>query len=686
MTIELSVADVRAALLRSARGDVTGSGEAATLLLGKLFHEVFADLVSDDPQKSGLRVITEAPQASEQRLRALLEHSWQKLLAPRLRRHAASLQASSEPVLVLWRAHQNLARWLVAVVTELAGQSVQPRESWQHLTALLRSEVPLSCELAEPGWSEPVRLVGIADSILRVPGKPYYCALELKLGRCAPVIDLGQAALYHLLLTRSAPEVARSALGLLRFSPELDEQLVDANALGQVEATLLALIADLAGVSPSESAHRSPTPARNVKAPAQRPAKKKARDDSPSNAKTRQALELAKIPERGDEPAGASPASGGATGQASPPSAEQAVDAAAVDDAYAELTRKLIRAYKEQGVGIEVREAPVVGPRFLRFSVRLMSGMKVEALRRRTAEVQHRLELAREPLITHEAGRLFVDVERPDPQTVLFSSIVSQLPAVDALTGSARLPIGVDAAGKLHWADLASPGRSHVLAAGTTGSGKSEWLRMTMAALMASNTPETLRFVTFDPKLAAFNELERSAFLWKKDAWWIPGNDRPASEVFDDLVCEMDRRYQLTRQTGADNLRDHVLATGKPLPRIVCVCDEYFALVSHTKAEGRAIEEAVAKLGAKARAAGIHLVLATQQPSRKIINGNIQSNLPCRVALMLQSHIESTMILNGSGAERLTGSGDLLYRDFGDPIRLQAPYLPPAERAQWLQR
>ncbi len=668
MTIELSVADVRSALLRSARGEVAGSGEAATLLLGKVFHEVFADLVSDDPQKSGLRVITEAPEEPEQRVQALLEHSWRQLISPRLRRHAASLQTSSERVLVLWRANQSLARWLVAVVTELAGQSALPRQSWQHLTELIRSEVPLSCELIERGWSEPVRLVGIADSILRVPGKPHYCAIELKLGRCAPVVDLGQAALYHLLLTRSAPQVSRSALALLRFSPELNEQLVDADALGNVEKTLLLLIADLAGVSAGEAdgAAVRPPPDRSGKASEKRPAGDAAGDEA--NAAGRSNPKAGRASDPQDAPA------------------RRAVESAGADDAYAELTRKLIRAYKEQGVGIEVRERPVAGPRFLRFSVRLASGMKVDALRRRTAEVQHRLELTREPMITQEAGRLFVDVERPDPQTVLFSSITGQLPPLDELTGSARLPIGVDAAGKLHSADLASAGRSHVLVAGTTGSGKSEWLRMTLAALIASNTPDTLRFVTFDPKLAAFNDLERSAFLWKKGAWWIPGNDRPASEVFDELVQEMDRRYQLTRQTGADNLRDHVRATGKPLPRIVCVCDEYFALVSQSKEEGRAIEDAVAKLGAKARAAGIHLVLATQQPSRKIINGNIQSNLPCRVALMLQSHIESTMILNTSGAERLTGSGDLLYKDFGDPIRLQAPYLPPAERAHWLQR
>ncbi|HTV22099.1 MAG TPA: cell division protein FtsK, partial [Polyangiaceae bacterium] len=97
-------------------------------------------------------------------------------------------------------------------------------------------------------------------------------------------------------------------------------------------------------------------------------------------------------------------------------------------------------------------------------------------------------------------------------------------------------------------------------------------------------------------------------------------------------------------------------------------------------------EEAVGLLGAKARAAGIHLVLATQQPSRAVITGAIQANLPCRVALALSSPIESNMILGTNGAERLTGAGDLLYKDLGDPIRLQAPYLPAEERTRWLRR
>ena len=96
----------------------------------------------------------------------------------------------------------------------------------------------------------------------------------------------------------------------------------------------------------------------------------------------------------------------------------------------------------------------------------------------------------------------------------------------------------------------ARPGETIALL-GSTGSGKSEWLRMMLAGLIASNTPDTLRVVTLDPKLAAFADLERSPFLWRKGAWWIPGADRPASELFGDLVEEMERRFQLTRTTGA---------------------------------------------------------------------------------------------------------------------------------------
>jgi hypothetical protein len=621
MAIELSVGDVRTALHRA--GGESGVGDPASLLLGTLFHNTFGDLVSRDPEKSGLRVIAEGRGDDARRRDQLLALTWSRLVAPRLLRHAAALQATSAQVLTAWQATKNLCTWLDRLVMELLEKHPETQGSWENLAPLLEAEVPLSCDLEEPSWTEPVRLIGIADSILRIPHRGGYCAIELKLGRAKPVVDLGQAVLYHLILKRAGKSRGPTAISLLRFSPELDERLVEAPAAAEAERRLLDLIGSLAGVL---------------------------RPDSPS----------APVVEKPAAPAAATP------------SVRADLD---------ETAKRLQRAYREHGVGLEVRGTPQVGPRSIRFEVRMLPGSRSDKVRQRTRDVQLRLELGREPMVVHDAGRLYIDLERRDPQTILFSSIRAQLAELDELRGSAEVPLGVDSAGRLQRTDLASAGRSHILVAGTTGSGKSEWLRTALAGLIATNTPDTLRLVTLDPKLAAFADLERSKFLWKKDAWWIPGMDQAASALFQDLVDEMERRYRMTRETGSDNLREHVERSGKPLARIVCVCDEYYALVSQQKEEKQAIEQAIGLLGAKGRAAGIHLILATQQPSRQTINGAIQANLPCRVALYLQSPIESNMIINQPGAERLTGMGDLLYKDFGNPVRLQGAYLPAAERA-----
>ncbi len=671
MTIELSVSDVRAALLRAAGPEDRGSGEAATLLLGKIFHEVFAELVSAAPGANGLALIAESGPERERRVELLLEHVWQRLTAPRLLRHAAVLQTSSRQVLVLWQALQSLSRWLVDVVVELL-ESPEARARSHQLEQFIHAEVPLECTLQEPGWREPVRLVGIADSILHVPGRHHFCALELKLGQNTPAVDLGQAALYHLIATRTGVGAEASSVALLRFAPHLEESLVQSAGLVEAQTRLLALIGRLARVAPPPSPDKTPPPPQvaSQKVPAPTPTTPATRaEETPSAPAT-------ETPAAEPRPAPSPPS----PALVSPPSADSPA-------AHAELGKKLVRAYREYGVNVELREPVQVGPRFLRFDVRLQSGARLDGLRRVSREVQHRLGIAFEPIVSHDAGRLYVDIARPDPETVLFSSVQSQLPAVDPLRGSARVPIGVDPSGRLHFTDIGSDGRSHVLAAGTSGSGKSEWLRVALAGLIASNTPDTLRIATLDPKIVAFNDLEKSSYLWKKDAWWIPGDgQRPASELFGELVEEMERRYGLIHDAGVDKLSEYVEKTGRPLPRIVCVCDEYFALIAADKNERSEIERAVSLLGAKARAAGVHLILATQQPSRATISGTIQTNLPCRVALTLTSPLESNMILGCAGAERLTLRGDLLYKDFGNPVRLQAPYLPEAERVGLLRR
>lgn len=631
--IELSVRDVRAALAGALRPEDRGAGELVTALLGRIFHQVFADLVGQDPERSGLRALFESGPSDEQRTSALTEHAWTKLLAPRLLRHAAELHTTTEAVSTLWRGTLALCTWLCSVSQTLRQAAERSGDldvsPWERMTSLLRAEVPVECVLQEPGWTEPVRLVGVADSLLRVPGRDAVCAIEIKLGRAAPPVDLGQVALYRLILVRSGAQSEGTAMALLHFSPDLEERLFEAPDLDEAQARLLDLIGALAGV---------------VAAP---------------------------TPIAADPPA---------AGVVSPPTASSEPNTG-----HVELGKRLVRACRAQGANIEVRGQPVVGARFLRFEVRLSPGSRLDALRRRMPEVGLHLQLTQEPIVTASAGSLYIDVARPDPEILSFEQIARSLPRGDRLFGSARLPIGGDSSGKLRTVDLASPGRSHVLVAGTSGSGKSEWLRAALAGLLLTNTPDTLRVVTMDPKLNAFNDMEGSPFLRSPEAFWVPGTDNEAADVFEDLIEEMEQRYQLTRQTGSDNLAEHIRKTGRSLPRIVCFCDEYMALVTTSREAKRRIEDAVSLLGAKARAAGIHLILATQQPSRNVVTGTIQANLTCRVALTLTSHIESNMILGTSGAERLTGAGDLLYKDFGDPERLQAPLLSAEQRRRIFQ-
>jgi hypothetical protein len=612
MPVSLSVKQVRDELSR-AGGAEAGSGEAATRLLGALFHEVFADLVGADPAKSGLRVAFEA--GADEAVARMVEHTYRALVGPRLARHQAHLQQTTEQVLVFWQASQNLARWIADLTVRVVEARRDQALGWEDVAGLIGAEVELSGEIREPGWTDSVSLVGIADAILHVPGRAGFCAVELKLGRARPVVDLGQAALYRLIAARTATAPGAGALALLRFSPEPEEILIEAPHVAEAEARLLDLIAKLAGVAPAPKGPTSATP------------------------------------------------------PVAPPPPSQ----------YADLGQKLVRAFREYGRAVEIRGEPVAGPRFLRFEAKLGRGVTFDQVARLTTEVRLKVGLRNEPIVRKDGGRLCIDVERPDPQIVPFSAVTRELPP--GPRGSARVPIGVDLDGKLHTADLTSPINAHLLVAGTTGSGKTEWLRTAVAGLIHANTPDTLRLVLIDPKLAAFTDLKRSPFLWDKHGFWTIG-DGDVVEILDDLAAEMDRRYQLLAARGVDDLRHYVEATGEVLPRIVCFCDEYFALISQDRHQRRQIEAAVGLLGAKARAAGIHLVIATQQPSRQVIHGPLDANIPCRVGLMTQSAIESRMLLQATGAERLTGFGDLLYRDVGEPVRLQAPYLSPEERAR----
>jgi S-DNA-T family DNA segregation ATPase FtsK/SpoIIIE len=251
-------------------------------------------------------------------------------------------------------------------------------------------------------------------------------------------------------------------------------------------------------------------------------------------------------------------------------------------------------------------------------------------------------------------------------------------PERDPVHGGSQVPLGVDLNMQVRCIDLSSSDSPHVLVVGTAGSGKTEWLRTAIAALLLSNTPDTLRLVLVDPKRVAFRDLAASPFLLNTGALVLPPDDSVV-DVLDSLIQEMEKRYREFETASADDLRSWRVKTGGNMPRFVCVMDEFADMMADPR-DRRSLEDRVVRLGAKARAAGIHLILATQHPDYKTVTTRLQANLSVRVCLRTTTKLQSQVALRRSGGERLLGKGDLFY-SIGDRLwRMQAPYLDESER------
>jgi energy-coupling factor transporter ATP-binding protein EcfA2 len=613
MTVTLSVHDVREHIRRASEPSATSAIQTSSPLLGRIFHEVAADLAGCNSVKNAFSFLETLDFDKEVWRSRLAPRVYDLLLGPRLAKDQARLQEISSGVLHLWEAVQALCEWFVGLAWAARNPDGRKRAlSWEQLRKALQAEVPLEAEFNSPDWSEPVRLTGIADSLLRLPRAGTWCIQEYKLGRASYEADLCQICLYHLILTQKKPRRKNTPrcdlsrmLALITFQPDMKERLFSEDEIFSAQEKLLTLIGSLAGVTSK------------VSTPAPRPKEKPSQ-----TART--------------------------------------------------LGRKMIEVFTEYGRPVELTGDPVTGPAFFRFPVSPGRGIKLDQLQRLAREIQVRLGLSRPPFIGVDSGRAVVDVERKDRQIIQFADVQDQLPAGDPLTGSAFVPLGMDLDAKLRVADLNNPLNAHLLVAGTTGSGKTEWLRVAIQGLIHSNTPQTLRLVLIDPKRTAFNEFADSPYLMTPESLVFP-DGRPVGNVLKELVQEMERRYVSFQKAGVDNVDQFTGSTRQVLPRIVCVCDEYYALIVGDSKKRKEIEMQVSLLGAKARAAGIHLILATQQPSREVIKGTLDSNIPARVGLMMVKREESKMLLGQAGAENLLGKGDLLFRDVGDPIRLQAP-------------
>jgi len=343
------------------------------------------------------------------------------------------------------------------------------------------------------------------------------------------------------------------------------------------------------------------------------------------------------------------------------------------------------------------------GPTVTQFEIEPAAGVKV----RQIAALSDDLALAmRAPSIRIVApipgrGAVGVEVPNPSPETVFLREV---LEAREFQLARAALPValGKDLEGRPVIADLAK--MPHLLIAGATGSGKSVCVNTIITSLVYRHTPRTLRFLMVDPKMVELSVYNTLPHLRHK----VITDNRDAAAVLKWAVLEMQERYRLLEANACRNLQEfnkraqaHEAGegpalrfpkspdvafedrtyTGGPLPYIVVVIDEMADLMMTVQGE---VETPIAMLAQKARAIGIHLILATQRPSVNVITGLIKANFPCRIAFRVASQVDSRTIIDGAGAEALLGNGDMLFIPPGrsEPSRLQGAYLSSEETEQ----
>lgn len=330
------------------------------------------------------------------------------------------------------------------------------------------------------------------------------------------------------------------------------------------------------------------------------------------------------------------------------------------------IATHLVRTLESFGVSVDLQGA-VLAPAFLRVKLKPQLGIKVNSILKLTDDLRVQLGLMAPPMIAPQAGYVSVDLPRLDRQAALFEHYIQ--PQLLPPTEPFQIAIGVNLEGNLVEADLSDPNTCHFLVGGTTGSGKSEFLRSLLLSLLVRHTPDHLQIALVDPKRVTFPEFEDIPWLLQP----IVKDTEGAIALMDTLMNQMDQRYRRFEQSRCADLMRYNQQTSSPLPRIVCIFDEYADFMAE-KESRTAIEQSVKRLGAMARAAGIHLIIATQRPDAQVVTPLIRSNLPGRVALRTASEADSAIILGSKQGEsvNLLGKGDLLYLRGAQLLRLQS--------------
>ena len=346
-------------------------------------------------------------------------------------------------------------------------------------------------------------------------------------------------------------------------------------------------------------------------------------------------------------------------------------------------TQVLQSTFKSFGVKVIIKKA-ILGPTITRYEVQPAVGVKVSRIVNLADDLALALAAKDIRIEAPIPGKPFIGIEVPNRATsvVSFKDVMEHQDA-KAKKDPMNVPLGKDVTGSTISANLAK--MPHLLIAGSTGSGKSVAINTILASILMKARPEDVKLVLIDPKmveLSVYNGVPHLLIPVVTDA-------KLASNALRKVVKEMERRYKLFAAGGvrnmgeynqkvAENNQDKSKPAMKPLPYILVVVDELSDLMM---VGGHDVEGAIVRLGQMARAAGIHMILATQRPSVDVITGLIKANVPSRISFAVSSGVDSRTILDQTGAEKLLGRGDMLYMPIGasKPERIQGAYIASDE-------
>ncbi|MBT9300174.1 MULTISPECIES: DNA translocase FtsK [Pseudomonas] len=353
---------------------------------------------------------------------------------------------------------------------------------------------------------------------------------------------------------------------------------------------------------------------------------------------------------------------------------------------------------KEFGVEVTV-DSIHPGPVITRYEIQPAAGVKVSRISNLAKDLARSLAVTSVRVVEVIPGKTTVGIEIPneDRQIVRFSEVLST-PEYDNFKSPVTLALGHDIGGKPVITDLAK--MPHLLVAGTTGSGKSVGVNAMILSILFKSGPEDAKLIMIDPKMLELSIYEGIPHLLCP----VVTDMKDAANALRWSVAEMERRYKLMAKMGVRNLSGfnakvkEAQDAGTPLadplykresihdeaplltklPTIVVVVDEFADMMMIV---GKKVEELIARIAQKARAAGIHLILATQRPSVDVITGLIKANIPTRMAFQVSSKIDSRTIIDQGGAEQLLGHGDMLYMPPGTslPIRVHGAFVSDDE-------